>query len=243
MVAIAVLAGFASGAALSRSSGVAATVTLDSAKFSGRWREGWLVNGTVRISGTVDAAAQLQASVRPKARAGKPTKPKKVEVPSAGRYSATVKLLRRPLPGVYVVTVTGQSGGRPLNKAQRDFTVPTPHEGVVGTAEVSARRGGPGVDALPRSTRKAWARFHFLTPPPGTRTVTVQWKTPASKLICQKTPTGPPVPKCTLELRLPPSNTIDTFIRSSPYPLTQGNWYVRLSVGGRLAKQVFVRIR
>jgi hypothetical protein len=240
---------FAAGTALGRSSADPVALTIAKPKFAdGKWKEGYLYNARIKLTGTVGAPATLTASVRPKERAGSPWT-KTFDV-NAGPWSQAVNLWNannaahasQPLPGLYSVTVIGRSGDAPLPKVQADVTIKAPPEGVVDHAVVSAKRGGRGVTWLNGSPHEAWARFHFLSPPPGTRIVGIQWRTPNNKLVCQLG-NGNYLPGCTLYKRLPPSNTIDTFIRSRPGSLPTGKWYAQVSVGKRIGKKTFVRIR
>lgn len=223
------------GAAGARSSQSPPTLTLDQPSVGGKWRQGWFKRGNVRVSGSVAVAAQLRASVR-STRDGRAYATKAFSSP-AGRYTVTLKLPARPLPGSYRVSVVGSRPALPL--VARLATVPAPAEGVVDEAVISARRGGRGATVLRGPRNQAWARFHFLFPPPRSRRVTIQWKTPSADLVCQAT--SGPLRGCSL--RVAYSSTINTFLRTSSGKLAYGNWEARLSVGGKLAKRAFIRLR
>lgn len=210
-------------------------MTLDQPRFTGQWRLGFLERGRVRVTGTAGVAARLRAWVRSSSD-GK-VYAKREFSSAAGRYSATLRLPARPLPGRYRVYVVGLSPVLP--RVDRNVTVPTPPEGVVDRAVVSARRGGPGVTVLRGSRHEAWARFHFLTPPPRGRKLTIQWRTPSYQLICQSS--RGPLKGCRLPVDY--AETVTTHVRSFGAPLAFGKWEARLSVGGKLARKTFVRLR
>lgn len=250
---LAVLALLASGAAVAQPSRDLVAVTLDAPTFAGKWRQGWFglafsprkrslrvtKKGTVSVSGTVDIAASLEAVVRPVEHLGTVTA-HGTFAGGPGRYSATLQLPIRPLPGKYRVSVGVVSGsGATVAKAVRDVDFKAPPEGVVGKALISATKHGRGVVVL-HSLHLAYARFHFLTPPPQGRNVTIQWRTPNNQLICQ-TRSG----KLRHGCRLPVAyhEWIYTFLRSRGTKLARGNWYCELSVNGRLARRAFVRLR
>jgi hypothetical protein len=210
-------------------------LTLDQPRVGGKWRLGWFEGGNVRVSGNVAVAAQLRAFVR-STRNGR-VQATEVFSSQAGPYSVTLKLPKRPLPGRYRVSVVGAAPALPL--VARIVTVRAPPEGIVGQAVISPRRGGPGARVLRGPRNEAWARFRFLFPPPRARTVTIQWKTPSADLVCQS-PTGP-LKGCRLPLAY--STTIHTYLRSSSGALGYGNWEARISVGRKLAKRAFIRLR
>jgi hypothetical protein len=233
-----VLALLAAGTALARPQQDAPALTLDKPTLAGEWREGWFKQGAVRLSGTVGGPARLMASVRPTAKLRTVTALKSFSVRRAGSYSTALKLPARPLPGSYRVSVSAQSGGVALQRVDRDVTLPTPVEGVVSEAIVSARPDGAATVSLPRSTHVAFARFVFLAPPRAHK-VALVWRTPAYQIICQ-TSKGP-LPGCKLLLAY--RTTVHTYVRSFGGPLARGTWYCILMVGNRVAKRVAIRIR
>jgi hypothetical protein len=224
----------AAGSAGGRSFEPLPALTLEQPSVTGTWSLGWYYGGSVRVSGTVAVPARLRASVRSiqdgKVYAGR------VFSSPAGRYNVRLRLPRQPLPGRYRVVVVGVTPL--LRKVERIVTVQAPPEGVVDNAVISARRNGPAARVLRGPRTEAWARFHFLSPPPRAREVTIQWKTPSGRLVCQS-PTGP-LRGC--ELPLDYARTVHTFLRSTAR-LAYGNWEARISVGGKLAKRAFVRLR
>jgi hypothetical protein len=148
--------------------------------------------------------------------------------------------LQRPLPGPYTLTAAVlDSRGLTVFKVDQPVTFPAPTAGVVAKASVRATRNGPSVTVL-RGVHEAWAHFHFLTLPPNTRTVYIQWRRPDWVHVCQET--NGPVPNCRLKKQIAADGSVDTFLRSSG-PLQQGRWYCQLSVGSVVARRTFVTIR
>jgi hypothetical protein len=253
----------AAGSAVAAGSASPPTVTVGSARFSGTWHEGWfgiwrqrvvhhlgrsdvvwkrVGNGSLIVVGTVSGAAQLEVSLR--SSSGKVVSTSRPFSASAGRYRASLKL-GRPLPGLYTVTtrVVGPSDTT-LKQVQKQVDFPPPPEGVADHASISSSRTGPSVKVI-HNRHVAWARFHFLTKPPNTNTVYIEWRQPDWIHICQ-TPNGPAT-HCRLEKRpIPADGSIYTFLRSSA-KLQTGRWYCQMSVknGSRyiVARRTFVTIR
>jgi hypothetical protein len=215
----------------------AGSVTLGTAGVTGTWREGWFRHGAVHVSGTVSSPSQLKAFVRPRTNLLTVTASKSFSAAAGQPFAVTMTLPARPLPGTYVVSVAGESDGAKLPSVSREVTVPTPNEGVVSEAIVSATPDGPSQISL-SGARVAYARFHFLAPPRA-RKVELVWRTPSYQLICQ-TKNGP-LPGC--KLVLPYTPTIHTYVRTVGAPLARGTWYCILMVGNTVAKRVAVRIR
>jgi hypothetical protein len=239
------------------------TVTVDSVRFSGTWHEGWfgiwrrrvvhhlgrsdvvwkrVGNGSLIVAGAVSAGAKLDVSLR--SSSGKVISTSTPFSAPAGRYRASLKL-GRPLPGLYTVTtrVVGPSDTT-LKAVHKQVNFPPPLEGVADRASIGSSRTGPGVKVL-HNRHVAWARFHFLTKPPHTSTVYIEWRQPNWVHVCQ-TPNGP-APHCRLEKRpIPANGFVYTFLRSSA-KLQTGRWYCQMSVknGSRyiVARRTFVTIR
>jgi hypothetical protein len=253
----------AAGSAVAAGSAPPPTVTVGSARFSGTWHEGWfgiwrqrdvhhlgrsdvvwkrVGNGSLIVVGTVSEAAELEVSLR--SSSGKVVSTSRPFSVPAGRYTASLKL-GRPLPGLYTVTtrVVGPSDTT-LTKVHKRVNFPPPLEGVADRASISSSRTGRSVKVL-HNRHVAWARFHFLTTPPNTNTVYIEWRQPDWEHICQ-TPTGP-AKHCRLEKRpIPADGFVYTFLRSSA-KLQTGRWYCQMSVknGSRyiVARRTFVTIR
>jgi len=249
----------ATGSAGAERSTTAPTVTIDSTKFSGTWHEGWFAvwqvrvihhlgrsdlkwtrvkSGSLNVVGTVSGAAQLQVTLR--TQAGKVVVASKPFSAPAGRYSARLKL-GRPLPGAYTVStsVLGSSAVT-LRKVEEPVSFPPPPEGVVAKASIAATRNGPSIKIL-HSRHEAWARFHFLTLPPGTRTVLIEWRRPDWVHVCQEA--KGPTPNCKLPKQISADGSVYTFLRSPVTPLARGKWYCQMSVGSRVARRTFVTLR
>jgi len=253
----------AAGSAAAAGSAPSPALTVDSARFSGTWHEGWfgiwqtrvvhhlgrsdmmwkrVGDGSLVVVGTVSDAAQLQVSLR--SSSGKVISIARPFSAPAGRYTVSLKV-GRPLPGLYAVTtrVVGPNDTT-LKQVGKRVEFPPPPEGVADRASISSSRTGPGVKVL-HNRRVAWARFHFLTRPRNTNTVYIEWRRPDWVHVCQ-TPTGP-VQGCRLEKRpIPAGGFVYTFLRS-PAKLQTGRWYCQMSVknGSRyiVARRTFVTIR
>jgi hypothetical protein len=215
----------------------APTLTLTSASVTAKWREGWLQKGRVVLRGSVEGPARLQAVLRP-AQPGKVTALARITVARAGPYKVVLRLPKRPRPGTYQATVSGQSGSTALPKVERDVLLPAPAEGIVDTVIVSATANGAKKTVLRGRRHQVFVRFHFFTPP-NSRKVAIVWRTPSYRFVCQ-TSTGP-VRGC--KLVKPYATTIRTFLRSRATPLQKGTWYCILHVGNKIAKRAAVRLR
>jgi hypothetical protein len=261
--ALALLLGLlAVGSAFSQRSALGPTATIEGTpKFTGSWREGWfavwqtrvvrhrgrsdyawkrLRAGSLKVVGTVSAAAQLKVTLR--SSSGKVISASK-PFSASGRYAASLKL-GRPLPGLYTVTtrVVGPSDTT-LNQVHKQVTFASPPEGVPDRASISSSEKGMSVKVL-HNRHQAWARFHFLTPPRNTSTVYIEWRRPDWVHVCQK-PNGP-VPNCKLPKKISATGSVSTFLRSPKAPLDVGRWYCQMTVkqGGRyiVARRTFVTI-
>jgi hypothetical protein len=240
----------------------APTVTIDVTRFSGTWHEGWFAvweqrvvhhrgrfdymwtrvkAGSLTVAGTVSDAAQLEVSLR--SSSGKVIGTTTPFSAPAGRYTASLKL-GRPLPGLYTVStrVVGPSDTT-LKLVQKQVRFPPPLEGVPDRASISSSRTGRSLKIL-HDRHTAWARFHFLTLPPSTRTVYIEWRQPDWIHICQ-TSRGP-AQHCRLPKPIDAKGSVYTFLRSS-VPLETGRWYCQMTVkqGARyiVARRTFVTIR
>lgn len=200
-------------------------LTLQGATVSANWREGWFT-GSVKLRGTIGAPARLTAILR---RVAGGSLPRRLDltVRRAGRFRAELTLPARPLPGLYRLRLTGSSGIGALPTVERNVRVPAPAEGIVDRAIASAKRGGPRAPVLRGPRQVLFARFHFLLAPRAQR-VQVDWRTPS--YVSYSTTSMPYAP------------TIHTRVRSSNAPLEPGIWYCILSVGGKVAKRLVVRI-
>jgi hypothetical protein len=210
---------------ISATSATAPVLTVDSATVSASWKESWLT-GTVRFSGGVGAAAQLNASLRPAARPG-PQAAKIVFAAGAdGRFSGQLRLPARLLPGAYLLRVWGTSGTVTLTPVERQVTVPAPREGIVDRAYTSVTKNGAARVAVAGPRRELWAHFHFLVPPKSGR-VTASWYTPSFTWVGT--------------VNRAYRADFETFVRA-PTGLQRGRWWCVLKSSGRVVKRVRVRI-
>lgn len=136
----------------------------------------------------------------------------------SGTSAETIELPARLAPRAYVLKVGSETA---------KFTVPTPSEGVVDSAVVSTTQGGKSAAAVASSPHVLWARFHFLVPPPGTKTVKIEWRTPSFTFIGA--------------VAKPYATTIDSDLESNA-ALPKGTWYATLVVNGKIAKRQDVRV-
>jgi len=209
-------------------------LSLSGATAAVRWDEGWLRPGAaVRFTGDVEAPATLTATLRPLARPGIVTAHAELNVARAGKFTEKLALPPRPLPGVYSLRVGGTSGDARLRPVDVEVTIPAPPEGVSDRALVGPTKNGPWLayvgqtgPALSGSHKELWTRFRFLYPPTGQKVLLVwklRWHTVVGKVYKRY------------------RNTIDTFARSGS-PLPKGVWSVVLSIDGRVAKRMDVRL-
>jgi hypothetical protein len=265
VIAAFVAAAVSAGAAVAKPSAASpATVTIDGTpRFTGSWHEGWFAiwrlrvvhhlgrsdfvwkrtgSGSLIVVGRVSDAAQLEVSLR--SSSGKVVSTSRPFSAPAGRYTASLKL-GRPLPGLYTVTtrVVGQADTT-LTRVDKQVKFPAPPEGVADRACVSSSRKGRCVKVL-HNRHMAWARFHFLTKPPNTNTVYIEWRQPNWVHICQ-TPTGPATHCRLMKKPIPADGLVSTFLRSSA-ELQTGRWYCQMTIkkGSRyiVARRTFVTIR
>ena len=194
----------------------ASSVGLSKVHLNAIWNQGWLT-GNLHFSITVSGPASVQASVRPVS-SGSVAAVKQYTFTKSGTSAETIKLPARLAPSAYVLKVGSETA---------KFTVPTPSEGVVDSAVVSTTQGGKPAAAVPSSTHVLWARFHFLVPPPGTKTVKIEWRTPSFTFIGAVTK--------------PFATTIDSDLKSNA-ALPKGTWYATLVVNGKIAKRQDVRV-
>ncbi len=201
-------------------------LTLESATFSGEWKESFLVGGRVAFSGTVGGPADLAASLRRAEPPRSVLSRTSASVAAAGGYTGSLHVTARPQPGTYVVTVTGTSGGAALAPAELQVTIPAPPEGIVDRASASTTRNGPPTRRTRGPRKELWARFHFTTLPQAS-TVKIVWRTPSFTFVGAATK--------------PATETVVSFVRSTA-PLQRGVWYAFIEANGEIAKRVAIRI-
>jgi hypothetical protein len=203
----------------------APALTIDRATVSAKWRESWLT-GSLAFSGSAGTSADLTATVRPANRPGSPAAKATFSTATDGRYSRTVKLPARLLPGNYLLRVWGTSGTTKLTPIERTVTVPAPAEGVVDRAFTSTSKGGAATLTAKGPISVVWAHFHFLVPPKNAK-LTASWYTPSFKWVGT--------------VNRAYKADFDTFVRALP-SLERGRWWCVLKSSGRVVKRVRLRI-
>jgi hypothetical protein len=205
------------------------TLTISSTTLKASWKEGWF-KGSVKFKVSVGGSAQLDASLRSTA-THKVVANMNFSVGSSGSATKTLAFPARPVPGAYVLDVSGTSGGSSV-KADRNVTVPTPSEGVVDRSYASKSQSGSSVHVIHHAS-KIWATFHFLTRPKG-GTVKFIWRTPSYKFVGAVTK--------------PYHTTIQTYVwakllsKNGPLLLQKGTWYCIMTAGGKVSKRVSVKV-
>jgi hypothetical protein len=210
-------------------------LSVASAVANAHWREGWLLPGaTVRFSGSVQAASNLTAALRPEGRAGVVTARASFAVPAAGPFTEQIHLPPRPLPGKYSLRIGGTSGGVPLEPVEVKVTIPAPPEGVLDQAEVGPSPNGPwhvyangSAPVITGAHKEIWMRFRFLYPPTGQKVELIwkmRWHTVVGKVYKLV------------------RDTLNTSV-SSATPLPSGHWVAVLKFNGRVAKKMDVILR
>lgn len=203
----------------------APTLTIKSAACkSCKWRQGWFT-GSVTFSATVTDQSQLQATVRSAKTQKLVVAPRQFSV-GAGTFTRSVRLSHRPLPGTYVLELTGTSGGATLPDARKTFSVPTPVEGVADRGYASATRNGPAKRVFHRP-RVIYAHFHFLQRPQASK-VRFTWRRPDYTIVGT--------------VRKTYRDYFWTYVLTKGGVLTPGTWYCYLRVSGKLAKGLSVRV-
>jgi len=200
-------------------------LTLDAPAVSAVWKESWLT-GSVRFSGSVGAAAQLNASLRPADRPGPQAAKAQLAAGADGRFSGRLTLPARLLPGAYLLRVWGTSGDATLTPVERRVAVPAPPEGVVDRAYTSTSKRGAATVAVRGPRKELWAHFHFLVRP-RTGRLTASWYTPSFTWVGTVTRAY--------------RADFETFVRA-PTGLQRGRWWCVLKSSGRVVKRVRVRI-
>jgi hypothetical protein len=231
---LALLTALALPTAVSAVRNQAPTLTVDDAAVNATWKEGWLRPGAaVRFSGSVSEASDLTATLRPIGRSGV-TARAEFHVPQAGTFSKAMPLPPRALPGAYRLRVASVGPAPKPSPVDVNVTIPAPPEGVIDRALVGTTRNGPWLryvgktgPAVSGAQKELWVRFRFLYPPSGQR-VQLVWKLSWHRVVGK------------VYRRY--KNTIDTYARSET-ALPKGVWYVVLTINGRIAKRMDVRLR
>jgi hypothetical protein len=149
---------------------------------------------------------------------------KRIGVRARGITSA---LPGKILPGRYVISVAGTSGGAPTAGGARTLRIRAPATGVVGDGWITATRHGQPRSVISGFQTQLWAYVRFAVRPHGD--VTVTWHGPAgeSRSASGSYRSGPP-----LEFRYADSGG-----------LSHGTWRANVSVRGKLVARLRIRIR
>jgi hypothetical protein len=187
---------------------------------------GWRVSrvvGQVRIRFKAPAGAKLRLLVR-KVGGRRLLLAKRVGVRAR---SVTAALPGRILPGTYLISVAGTSGGAPTAGGARTLRIRAPATGVVGDGWITATRHGQPRSVISGFQTTLWAYIRFAVRPHGA--VTVTWHGPAgeSRSASGSYRAGPP-----LEFRYADSAG-----------LSHGTWRAVVSVRGRTVANLRIRIR
>ena len=192
-------------------------LALGASKLSGTWAVSRL-KGTLRVTGTLAAAASVRVRLYDTANRVKLTK--QVALP-AGAFTRTLALPATLLPGRYRLELLAGTERETAN-----LTLAAPKQGVVDRAFVSGLRGGPPATSLSARRSQLWARFRFASLPTK-GAVTVRWFGPGGAV-------GRAVGK-------PRDRTVDAFVNATA-SLRAGAWRCELRVGGALVAVARVRL-
>lgn len=180
-------------------------------------------HGSVRVTGTLEAAGRVEVVLLSKRRVLQRTA---FRLP-AGAFARTVKLGPRVIPGKLTLRMQGVGAGSTLVPATRTVTLPAPPEGVAEAAFISALQQGPAASTL-RDKKRIFATFRLAVLPKGSRPLTTRWIPPGRAPLAAD--------------GKPRRRTVTSFI-SSPGLLPTGVWRCELRAGGKLVAVARVRLR
>jgi hypothetical protein len=210
----------------------AIVVRLDRPRFQINWRQS-IGSGRLYVSGQVSKPALLRVEMRRPF--GGPLVTQMLSV-SPGRFRLTPAIARGllpkgalVLPGGFVVSVSGKSGGALIPRAMRTLVLPPPPEGVVRRAYVSATKAGTAVPGVPANASRVWANFAFAAQPQAGKKLTVRWYWPDGRLLLTSRRANRPVVSSGIG---DPTGA----------PMLHGRWRVELRAGGRLVKTLTVPV-
>jgi hypothetical protein len=195
-----------------------------------RW-QGSIGAGRLVVQGWTSVPARVRVDMRRPG--GGPLATLRLPV-SGGAFRQTLPLRRgalsggaRVFPGGFTVALTGRSGKLRLPLQLQTIAIPSPRDGVVRKAFVSARQSGRAVQRLPKGATEAWANFRFETQPLATRTLTVSWYWPDGRLVGTVRKSNRPV--------------ISSYLRLGT-GLPSGLWRAELRSRGRVVQRLAVRV-
>jgi hypothetical protein len=151
----------------------------------------------------------------------------------AGDFTRTTRVVpavlprgAKLLPGAFVVSLRGTSGGAKLPLQLQALVLDAPREGVVRQAFVTATEAGPKVLRLP-SVPEAWAHFRMAAQAVDDVPLSVRWYYPDGRVLGTAGKSNRP--------------EITSFIRSAT-PLPSGAWVAELRAGDTIIQRLSVRI-
>jgi hypothetical protein len=204
-------------------------VELGDPVFRVRWKQS-VGRGSLVLRGRAARAAALRIQVRRPG--GGPLLSDQISVPG-GSFRRSLSLApgllprgARVLPGGFVVTLTGRSGGLPVGFQLRTAVLAAPPEGVVRNAFVSSSETGTP-KGLSAGATQAFAHFVFAAQPAAGQSLTVSWYRPDGSLLGSAQKSNRP--------------RIFSFIKSGS-PLPSGVWRAELKAGAKLVRVLRVRI-
>lgn len=188
-------------------------------------------SGTLSLNGSISLPARLKIQLRRPG--GGPLLTKNLRV-TGGPFGLRALLKRGTLaggaalfPGGFVVSVTGTAGTISVPLQLRSIFLRSPTEGVVRRSYASTTPGGKPLKTLPRGPKQAWAIFRFSSQPT-TGPLTVTWYDRNGAPLGTREKNNRPVIKTGI---------------GSDTAIPSGTWRVDLKAGGRLIKQIRIRIR
>jgi hypothetical protein len=194
-----------------------------------RWR-GSVGSGNLVVQGWTSVPARVRVDMRRPGGGPLAT----LRLPVQGAFRQSLPLRRgalsggaRLFPGGFTVALTGRSGKLRLPLQLQTIAIPSPREGVVRKAFVSAKQGGAAVQRLPRGATSAWANFRFESQPLVNGPLTVSWYWPDGRLLGSVRKSNRPV--------------ISSFLRLAT-GLPNGLWRAELRARGRVVQRLAVRV-
>jgi hypothetical protein len=146
------------------------------------WRNGQL-DGSLAIKGTASGAANL--TIRVFHHGAKKVLEKASFAVHAGRWSRTLALPSRLLPGRFDVKLTGTGPQAGVASSATTFTLAIPSTGIVTQSLASQRRNGPAATTFD-ATSELWARFRFGILPRAGAHITTQWTGPGGQVLAPR---------------------------------------------------------
>jgi len=212
------------GASFVPARGRAVHVSLARASLSVRWLRS-VGTGSLVARGAVGRRATLRVQLLRPEGARLLGRTVRVRRGAFSLRAALASSAAKVLPGGYVISLTGTSGGARLPLQLRAVSLPAPPEGVVRAAFMSTSRGGSPEQSVPAGTHELWATFRFAAQPTASP-LEVSWYQDG-RLIGAKTKNSRP--------------SVETGIRA-PAGLPSGRYRVDLTAGARIVDELSVTI-